>query len=244
MKTSRIAIIVVLLLTLGHVGNAQDTDLLDARFKKYFKPEKSKLSKNRQVFSWDWKFSYGTEFFGKGRRDYFMLENSSSDTISWNSGINTVSLMSAGFEPRWNLRQHGKNAFGIKLATHFNFSVTDEHPFAEGMLHASQAVFLFYGRGYAGPFNDFSPRGFAINVGFINVFAPIITFEASRKDFHELFSPLPGSRSVTNTLYFLPAIQFDLYNNNPLKHRPGVMSITAGYLNGTFLFRYNFGLPF
>jgi hypothetical protein len=244
MKHFRVILIVLHVFMLDHYGHAQDNNLLDNRFGKYFEPEKSKLPKDRQVFSWDWKFSLYTEFFGRRQRDYTMLLNSSMDTVVRNKAINTVSLMSVGFEPRWNLSQRGKNVLGIKLAAHFNFSFTNEHPFVEGIFHTSQAVFLFLGQGYSGPYNNISPHGFAVNAGFINVFSPLITLGKSKKEFYEFYTPLPGSESLTRTIFFLPAVQFDYYSNNPLRFRPVVMSITAGYLNGTYLLRCNFGLPF
>lgn len=242
MKTHVYIAVVFVLVAFTQQGKAQDKELLDARFKKYEKPDKSKFSKYRQIFSWDWKFSYATEFTGKPARNYSLIYKPFGDTVTRNSSLTVASLASVGFEPRWNLRQRGKNAFGVKLATHVNWSFV-EHPITEGLLHGSQACYLFYGRGYAGPFNDFSARGFAISVGLISVFAPIFSFDGRRKDYLDIYTPLPGSKSITNKMFILPVLQFDLYNNHPLKSRPSVMSVALGYLNGNYMFRFNFGLP-
>ena len=243
MKIHKILFITILGFAYFQNVNSQDTDLLDARFKKYAKPDRSKLSKHRQIFSWDWKFSYATDFFGTLEREYSFINNTTLDTFSRRDNVTAISLMSAGFEPRWNLRQYNKNALGIKLATHINFSMT-QHTITEGVLHGSQAAFVFFGRGYAGPYNDFSERGFAINLGVISVMAPIFGYKESKDRFEEFYTPLPGSKSYARRLFFLPVMQLDLYNNNPLKNRPTVMSITAGYMSGTYLFRFNFGLPY
>jgi hypothetical protein len=243
MKMYRLLYTAFFVMSFVNITQAQDTDLLDARFKKYAKPDRSKFSKFRQVFSFDWKFSYATEFYGKRSREYSFVNNTTLDTFSLKSAMGASSVMGFGFEPRWNLYQYDKNSFGVKLATHVNLSIV-EHNLTDGGLHGSQAVYFFYGRGYAGPYNDLSDRGFAINLGLISVVAPIFGFKDRKESFLESYTPLPDSRSYLRRMVVLPVIQFDLYNNNPLKIRAGVMSITAGYLNGSYLFRFNFGLPF
>lgn len=235
---------IVISLSISSIVQAQDTDLLENRFKKYAKAEKSKLSKSRQMFSWDWKFSFITDFFGTLPRTYEYMNNETGEIYtSTNQTTIPASMFGVGFEPRWNLFNRDQNAFGIKLATHANFSFV-QHMLTEGVLHGSQGFFLFYGRNYGGPFNNISESGFAISAGMVSVFAPIFGFSEKRDFFLENYTPLPGSRSYASQVYFLPAIQFDLYSNSPLRTKPMVTSITLGYSGRSYLIRFNFGLPF
>ena len=231
------------ILTIVSFVQCQDTDLLDNRFKSYMKKELSKLSKSRQMFSWDWKFSFITDFFGTLPRTYKYMDNETGEIYtSTNQTTVPASMFGVGFEPRWNLFNRDQNAFGIKLTTHANFSIV-QHMLTEGVLHGSQGVFLFYGRNYGGPFNNISESGFAVSAGMISVFAPIFGFSESRNFFLENFTPLPGSKSYASQVYFLPAIQFDLYSNSPLRTKPMVTSITLGYSRRSYLIRFNFGFP-
>jgi len=222
---------------------AQDKELLDSRIKNYLAEESSQVKGFRKIVSWDLKMNVYTEFFTRMPRTNYFIVNSTGDTVTRQNALFAVSILSCGFEPRFNLIQNDKNAFGIKLSTFLNLSAVG-HSISDGFMHGSQGVYVFFGRGFSGPFNNLDESGFAISSGLLSVFAPFVWDGKERDNFLNQFTPLPGSENYTKRMSYMPTVQFDFYRNRPANKRQKVTSLTAGYFSKSYFLRFSFGYSF
>lgn len=246
MKNIIFLLIGFVILSSNNVSWAQDTDLLNKKFKKYQKPERSKLPKIRQKMSLDIQMSpFVTEYFSSSEQTVVYKTLNNSDTISLSERTTSSNLFNLTISPRYNLYQDEKKAFGIKAAAGLSFSVVSNNngQSAVGTLTYNLTGFAAFGLG--GPYNRVAQNGFLIGAGLMGIRAPIALGDGNswgiNREFYEELSNSPKSGKQS---WVLPVIDLNYYTRPGFANMIFSYGLNVGYWSESLYVRVGVGACF
>lgn len=229
---------VLIVLSFGSNGHAQDEALLNKKFKNWERIEPTKSSAFSRIVSIDLQASIMLmEMFFSSKRDVTYISEIDGSDVNFSEQSSAVGLFGFAVAPRFNLYQDGKKAFGIRTAASLSLSVVEYSLINSGATvgHFTYGASAFCAFGLGGTYNNVNNRGVLIGLGVLNLRAPIKGIQGNfelAKD-----SPRPG-------MWTLPYIHFDIYRRGKSFKRSSNINFNLGYWSSSLYYRIALGMAF
>jgi len=225
--------------------HAQDTDLLNKKFKNWERKERSKMPSIRKKLSFDVQFSaVAMEMFISSQREVFYRNNLSNEEFSVTERAFSFSMFNVTFAPRYNFYQDENKAFGLKTVVGVSISAYENSaPYSKaGFLGVNYGAFGYFARGLCGPYNNISNKGLLLGLGVTGIRTPLIIAEES--NFFNSNEVTANSIKPNKNNWLLPSISIDMYNKFGYSSKIINYNLTLGYWGGSTYYKMSLGLAF
>jgi hypothetical protein len=245
MKNSLKSFIFLALLSIFsvHLGTAQDEALLNKKFKKWERNERSKMSQFRQKVSLDLQASAQLMEMFFSAENNVVFENTNGDELSYLEKTNVTGFFSVAVSPRINFYEDGNKAFGLRTSMGVSFSIVQNKAnyMGDNVGHLTYSASGFFAYGLGGAYNNISPNGVLFGLGLMGIRAPLSKVDAFEPDGYELKL---GSESFQKTNWVLPMLNIDFYRKLGFSTRIFNYNLNFGYWRGAFYYKMALGLAF